>query len=240
MNGRLNKLPVFSLREQVANAIRDAIIEGRFRPGDKIPEQELARELGVSRTPVREAIHILEQQGLVEIRPKFGTFIATLDWQGTYDGLNVRAVLEQLAARQAIERLDPTEWNELGAKLQELVERMLDAERCKDSVRSAELDIEWHTLLIDAAGNECLSRTWRNAGLASLVWAPEREFYPFSEQALARLAVRHKELLTALLGREPDNCAEAIRRHLFIKFDDIREWQEALSPEGGAAKTPEG
>ena len=232
MSRRLNELPQTSLRKRVANAIRDAIIEGQFRPGEKIPEKELAKELGVSRTPVREAIHILEQQGLVEIRPKYGTFIATLDWEGVHDSLSVRTALEQLAVQQAMERLGPEEWNELCAKFRDMLDRMLDAESRGDSVGSAELDIEWHTLLIDAARNECLSRTWRNAGLASLIWSPERETYPFNRQTLARSAVRHKELLTALSKGEPDNCAEAIRDHIFVKLNDIREWQEAASPEG--------
>jgi len=229
---RLNELPRTSLRIRVANAIRDAIIEGQFRPGEKIPEKELAEELGVSRTPVREAVHILEQQGLVEIRPKYGTFIATLDREEIYDSLSVRTVLEQFAVQQAMEHLGPEEWNELCAKFQDILDRMLDAESRGDSVGSAELDIEWHTLLIDAARNECLSRTWRSAGLASLIWSPEREIYPFNQQTLARSAVRHKELLTALRKREPDNCAEAIRSHIFVKLNDIREGQEAVSPEG--------
>jgi DNA-binding GntR family transcriptional regulator len=228
----LNQLPRISLRIRVANAIRDAIIEGKFKPGEKIPEKDLAKELGVSRTPVREAIHILEQQRLVEIRPKHGTFIATLDWEEVQDSLSVRTALEQLAVQQAMERLDPKEWDELCAKFQDVLDRMLDAESREDVVRSTELDIEWHTLLIDAAGNECLSRTWRNAGLSTLVWSPEREIYPFNEPLLLRPAVRHKELLDVLRKREPDNCAEAIRSHIFVKLDDIRESLEAVSQEG--------
>ena len=236
MGHRLNEIPQTSLRIRVANAIRDAIIEGDFKPGEKIPEKELAEELGVSRTPVREAIRILEQQGLVEVRPKYGTFIANLDWQEAHDSLSVRAALEQLAVQQTMERLSPEEWDELCARFQAVVDQMLDAEKRGDSVRSAELDIEWHTLLIDSAQNECLSRTWRNAGLAVLIWSPERETYPLNGQALARPAVRHKELLDALRKREPGRCAEAIRNHIFVKFDDIREWQEATSH----GKTPTG
>ena len=100
----------------------------------------MAKELGVSRTPVREAIHILEQQRLVEIRPKYGTFIAKLDWEEVHDSLSVRTVLEQLAVQQAMERLGSEEWNELCAKLQDVLNRMLDAESREDAVRSVELD----------------------------------------------------------------------------------------------------
>ncbi len=194
----------------------------------------------MSRTPVREAIHILEQQRLVEIRPKHGTFIATLDWEEVQDGLSVRTALEQLAVQQAMERLDPKEWDELCAKFQDVLDRMLDAESQGDVVRGTELDIEWHTLLIDAAGNECLSRTWRNAGLSALIWSPERGIYPFNEQLLLRPAVRHKELLVALRKRDPDNCAEMIRSHIFIKLNDIRESLEAASPDKAPMTETEG
>lgn len=80
MTQRLIKIPQTLLRDQIVNAIRDAIIQGKFKPGEKIPEQELAEQLGVSRTPIREAIRILEQQGLVQPRPKNGTYIARINF----------------------------------------------------------------------------------------------------------------------------------------------------------------
>ncbi len=128
------------LRIEVANAIRDAIIEGELRPGTKIPEAELAQELGVSRTPVREAIRILEQQGLVKSRPTDGTYIAILDREEAHDSLSVRAALEQLAVQQAMDRLGPEEWNELCAKFQDFLDRMSDAVSRKDSVGVTELE----------------------------------------------------------------------------------------------------
>ena len=99
---------------------------------------------------------------------------------------------------------------------------------------------EWHTLLIDVARNECLSRTWRIAGLSTLVWSPEREIYSFNRQFPARPAVRHKKPLDALRKRDPDNCAVEIRNHIFVKLDDIRELQEAASPEGAPMTEAEG
>jgi len=199
MSHNLRKLPRTPLRIKVANSIRDAIIEGELRPGAKIPEAELAQELGVSRTPVREAIRILEQQGLVESRPTDGTYIATLDREEAHDSLSVRAALEQLAVQQAMDRLGPEEWDELCAKFRDFLDRMSDAVSRKDSVGITELDIDWHTLLIDAARNECLSRTWRSAGLAFLVWTQEREIFPFTQERLAVVCDRHKELLATVL-----------------------------------------
>ena len=230
MNYNLGQPQRIPLRIEVANAIRDAIIEGELRPGAKIPEAELARELGVSRTPVREAVRILEQQGLVESRPTDGTYIAVLDREKAHDSLSVRAALEQLALQQAMDRMGLEEWNELCGSLKGLLDRMADAVSRGDSVAVTELDIEWHTLLIDAAQNECLSRTWRSAGLAFLVWTQEREIFPYDQERLAVIHDRHRELLAILCGREPHSIAETIRDHLFVKFDDIREWQKPTTP----------
>ena len=128
---------------------------------------------------------MLEQQGLVEIRPNSGTYIATLDLEEAQDSLRVRVALEQLAVQQAMERLSPEDWDSLCVRFQDVLERMRDAENQADPVAVTELDIEWHTMMIDAAQNECLSRTWRSAGLATFIWSTEREIYPLTQQDLA-------------------------------------------------------
>ena len=234
MNYNLREPKRIPLRIVVANVIRNAIIEGELRPGAKIPEAELAQELGVSRTPVREAVRILEQQGLVKSRPTDGTYIAALDREEAYDSLSVRAALEQLALQQAMDRMGLEEWDGLCTELKGLLDRMSEAVSRGDSVAITELDIEWHTLLIDAARNECLSRTWRSAGLAFLVWTQEREVFPYDQEHLAVIRDRHRELLAVLCAREP-HIAEMIRDHLFIKFDDLRDLQR--SPATAEAQT---
>jgi len=235
MTYRLNKLAHTSLREQIVVAIRNAIIEGKFKAGEKIPEQELAQQLGVSRTPIREAIRILEQQGLLEARPKNGTYIASLNWDEVRDSLHIRIALEEVAVRQAIERLTPQEWDDLCEKLQRLLDGMGEAVTSGDPIAATELDIEWHTLLIDAAGNRYLSRTWRVTGLPFLVWSPEREIYPFTPEKWAVFHSRHEELLAALTGRVPDQCAEAVRSHILRKMSDLDEWLAIEAPMAGEA-----
>jgi DNA-binding GntR family transcriptional regulator len=232
---RLEQIPQSSLRNQVVAAIRDAIIQGKFKPGEKVPEHELAEELGVSRTPIREAIRILEEQGLIETRPKSGTFVARVDWDQASDGLHVRAALEELAVRQAIERLDATEWQAFCATLGQLLEGMKEATATSDGVRATELDIEWHTLVIDAARNRYLSRAWSFVGLPFLIWSPERELYPLSREGWDLFTTRHEELLAALAQRDPDLAAEAIRSHVLTKLRDLEDHasREALRGEAG-------
>jgi DNA-binding GntR family transcriptional regulator len=218
----LTRIPQASLRDQVVEAIRDAIIQGKFRPGEKIPEHDLAQQLGVSRTPIREAIRILEQQGLVETRPKNGTYIAALDREQVKDGLLVRAALEELAVRQALERLEAGEWNRLCDELAELLRGMRAAGKRGDAVGATELDVEWHTLLIDAAANPYLSRAWSVAGLSFLIWAPERELYPLApDDWMGLFESRHQEVLAAFRTGDPDAAAAAVRRHILRKLEDV-------------------
>jgi DNA-binding GntR family transcriptional regulator len=211
-----------SLRDLVVAAIRDAIIQGKLKPGDKIPEAELAEQLGVSRTPIREAIRILEQQGLVRTRPKNGTYIASLDPEELRDSLLVRASLEELAVRQALAQDTEAQWLELCRALEDVVAAMKGALEGGDTIAAIELDTRFHTLLIEGAGNNYLSRTWSVVGLPFLIWAPERELYPLAEEESSiGFTERHGELVTVFRQRDPEACAAAIRSHILRKLVDV-------------------
>ncbi len=208
MEHRLQKIRKNSLKEQVIDAIRDAIIEGKFKPGEKIPELELAKQLGVSRTPIREAIHILEQQGLVLIIPKSGTFVAEVVPKEVRDSLYTRIALEELALRQAIERSNAEEWENLCKKLGCILNSMREAGEKGDTIAATELDIEWHTTLIDAAQNRSLSRVWRATGLQYLIWSPERNLYPLADEKLSDITyTRHRDLFDVIHRKNPDECS---------------------------------
>src|SRR5918992_3136966 len=140
MAGRLAPLAQQSLRERVMLAVRDAVVRGEFRPGERVPEAELAEQLGVSRTPVREALRVLEYQGLVVTRPKNGTFIADPDEAALRHGLSVRACLEQLALREVMINDGPEGWAAMCDQLSGLLDRMADAVRRQDAPGATEAD----------------------------------------------------------------------------------------------------
>lgn len=218
MAGRLRRIPQRALRDRVVDAIRDAVIRGEFRPGEKVPEHELAEQLGVSRTPVREALRILEFQGLLVTRPKNGTYIAKIEPEEARDGLLVRSALEELAVRQAIERLG-VGWDKVCDGLQELLEGMREAIAGGDQVAATEFDIRWHARLVDAADNRQLSHTWRMAGSPLLIWSPEVEQYPLAIEEWAGAVDRHAQLLDVLRGADLDACVHALREHIMSKVD---------------------
>ncbi|HUB39721.1 MAG TPA: GntR family transcriptional regulator [Streptosporangiaceae bacterium] len=207
-----------TLRDDVVRAIRDAIIQGRLRPGEKVPEEELAQQLRVSRTPVREAIRVLEGQGLVLVRPKRGTYIAMPDREDAADGLAVRIALEELAVAQAIERLTESEWDDLCDQLESILAQMAGTLTEANAIRGVELDIEFHATVIRAARNRHLWRSWHAVGIPFLVWSPERGMYPTSEPDIVK---RHRYLLDAIRSKELARCADAIRSHIERKLADI-------------------
>ncbi len=217
----LDKLQKVSLREQILNMIRNAIITGKFKAGEKIPEQDLAEQLGVSRTPIREAIRVLEQQGLLEIRPQNGTYVASLNREEAIDGLYVRAALEELAVRQSIERLSMAEWDALCDQYQQLLAEGRGAVAQNDPVAGIDFDTQWHELLVDAARNKSLSRAWRMTGVANLIWAFEFDLYPMDKNAYTAWVVRHEELLEAFRERDVEVGVAAIRFHILRKASDL-------------------
>jgi DNA-binding GntR family transcriptional regulator len=223
MAPRLKKIQQNSLRDQVIVAIRDAVIQGEFKPGEKIHEQALSELLGVSRTPIREAIAILEQQGLVQIIPKRGTFVARVDLEELKDKLYIRSAMEQLAIRQAVERLNSEQWLNLCEILKHMLLDMKEMVEKGDVIAANELDIKWHKILVDAAQNRHLSRFWIVMGLQDLVWSPERDLYPLTQEKwLDMLYIRHMELLEVLLRKNVDECCRAIDLHIVRKFIDLQ------------------
>lgn len=197
-------------------------MQGRLRPGQKIPEHDLANQLGVSRTPIREALRVLEQQHLVETRPKRGTFIRQIDDREVRDGLAVRVALEEVAVRQVVARLSDEEWRIFIESASGIVAAMGEAIAEGDPVTATELDVEFHTQLIDAADNIYLSSTWRLVGLPTLVWSPERELYPQElDDMIVGYSQRHQDVLEALRTRDPEIASKAVRDHIALKIEDI-------------------
>ena len=94
------------LREVVFNTLRKAIIEGEFQPGERLMEVTIANKLGVSRTPVREAIRMLELEGLVKMVPRKGAEVADITVKDLKDALEVRMAIESLSVKLACERID--------------------------------------------------------------------------------------------------------------------------------------
>lgn len=223
----------FQTKNELAfSLLRDAIVSGELSPGQWIPVEEWAERLGVSQTPVREALRRLEAQGLVEIHVHRGARVTTRTHQHLLETYHMRAALESLAARLAVERLSDEEFADLLQTVESITEEMDQAERAGDMslVRSKNRDL--HMAIYRAAGMPRLYLLIEN------LWAT----YPFDTLSLlpgrpAEAMKEHRKLLEAIRTRDPDTVAEAMGQHMksaqriLMEVDLTELAQEQLSAE---------
>lgn len=186
-----------TLRKNIRAYIHQQIVSGRFRAGDRVVETQLAKELGVSQAPVREAILELVAMGLLEERPYSGSFVRRITAEDIEDIYNTRAFIDEYAARQAAKRVTPEQLAEMEALLRE----MDAAENPGDFV---EKDMAFHALVVDAAGSPSLKRMWEGLRLAE--WTGLS--VAVTRNSLRELAEQHWQIFR-LLERHADHTAGA-------------------------------
>ncbi len=193
------------VREAAYERLKRAITEGEFLPGDRLAEPELATRLGVSRTPVREAIQRLAQEGLVELLPGRGARVKRLSPLEVAEVYEVRSAIEAEAARLAAERATDAEIASL-ARLQARIEA-LDPD---DHKAQTEADLAFHAALVEAAHNRRLGEFFHSLdALLALIKRYSRD----QNQSPATLA-EHRSIVEALRARDPEAAACAVRRHV--------------------------
>lgn len=146
------------LRELVLDAIRQAINSGSLKPGERLMEIQLAEELGVSRTPIREALRKLELEGFIVMMPRRGAYVADISFKDIADVYEIRAALEGLAAALAAERITDEELEEM----ERLLAGKANAVANNDIPRLIEVDTEFHDLIYEASRNDRLTAIINN------------------------------------------------------------------------------
>lgn len=146
------------LREIVFEHLREAIVKGKLRPGERLMEMQLADDMGVSRTPVREAIRKLELEGLVIMVPRRGAYVADLSIKDVAETFEIRSALEALAAGLAAERITAEESEEM----ERILVRISSAVEAGDFKQTVDLDEQYHNLLYRASHNDRLMQILSN------------------------------------------------------------------------------
>ncbi|MBE3586904.1 MAG: GntR family transcriptional regulator [Thermoanaerobacter sp.] len=201
------------LRELVFESLREAIIQGRLKPGERLMEIQLAEEMGVSRTPVREAIRKLELEGFVVMVPRKGAYVAGISVKDIVDVFEVRAALEALAAGLAAERITDEELEELEralVKTYEVGENNLDA--------LVETDTAFHELIYKASRNERLVQIITNLAdqiqrfRATSLAQPGRTRHALEEhkQIVEAISERNVELAQILAREHIENAEQSL------------------------------
>ncbi|GGY06461.1 GntR family transcriptional regulator [Litchfieldella qijiaojingensis] len=203
-----------NLVEQVADVLTEAIIARRLEPGERLSEVQLARDMGVSRAPVREAARLLESRGLLVSRPRRGFFVRELDSDDLADVFDLRLCLERHAFQLLAARFTP----EMHDALHRQVEIMCDVAKEGDDGRKIEEDLRFHRLVFEFAGNRRLLKAFDDLShelrlCMALIGRTHAD--PDS------IVTSHWALVEALASGEADNCRAAVDYHIGVARDYV-------------------
>jgi len=196
-----------TLHEEVLERLRDMIIEGRLEPGQRINEGQLGAQLGVSRTPLREAIKTLASEGLVEILPAKGAIVRKFTAKDLAQILQVLKTLEQLGGRMACELASDATIQAINA----LHERMLALYKSNNRLEYFKLNQAIHSAIVAASGNPVLMEMHETlqARIKRLRFIGNE-----GPQKWAGAVAEHEEMMAALLKRDADALLDVIGRHM--------------------------
>lgn len=195
------------LRDVVFNTLRQAILIGELKPGERLMEIHLADRLGVSRTPIREAIRKLELEGLVVMIPRKGAQVAKITEKNLKDVLEVRRALDMLAVRLACERMNEEDKAALGKACDEFAKVV----KSNDTKEITEADVRFHDVILKSTGNDRLIQLVNN--LAEQMYRYRLEYIKDSAYH-DRLVKEHEVIYQAIMDKDVEKAAAAVVLHI--------------------------
>lgn len=204
---QLNMDEYLPLRDVVFNTLRQAILRGELKPGERLMEIQLANKLGVSRTPIREAIRKLELEGLVLMIPRRGAEVAEITEKSLRDVLEVRGALEELAVKLACQKITDAQIQEL-----RVAEKAFElALQSGDVTTYAEADVKFHDVIYLATDNQRLIQLLSNLREQMYRYRVE---YLKREEAHETLLIEHKRIIETIAKRDMDAAVDAVCQHI--------------------------
>ncbi|GAB3561468.1 GntR family transcriptional regulator [Amycolatopsis endophytica] len=193
------------LSDKVKRLVLDRIIHGHYKPGERVVEFQLSKELGISQSPVRDALRELAAIGVITMHARRGARVRMPSAKELADVSQVRAEIDGLAARLAVARMSPASLS----SLRELVDDMLDKLADGDFPAVTDADVRFHEIIVQASGNRALEQTFSQ--LAPFA----RTFLTLTlpDVDVREIVLEHQGILEALTAGDADGAAEAARRH---------------------------
>jgi len=204
------------LAQEVASDIKRAIVNGMIKPGEKINETQIARDMGISRSPVREALHMLKKEEVVVSIPYKGTFVNLLGKKDIEDMYIIRGLLEAYAIEKVIENKNEKILRCLKKNVED-IEKDVEKKQLQDLVSK---DIEFHRNICLFSGNKKLIDIWEGFQTQIEVLINlESGFY----ERFQLLAVEHRELLSLIIEGKAREAQEKIKAHILQALDFLKE-----------------
>ena len=197
----------FSLTDEIADIIRDRILKGEYEIGAKIKETQIAAELRVSRSPIREAFKQLENEGLIDYIPNRGCFAKGFTQQDVDDIYAVREALERLAVERAVERITEAEMREL----EEEWDLMEFYAKKKDAQKVLELNSTFHDRIYASTRSRFMAQVLRS--YKSYINKTRKSVF-YDETYLMAILKEHREILEAIKSRDKERAVRAVSEHL--------------------------
>lgn len=219
----------------IAERLRAAILNGLFGPGERLPEEQLAKAMGVSRGPVREALVKLEREGLIVIRRNRGAFVARLSREDLDEVYTLRVAIERLAVQRFIANASEADID----RLQSVVDRI--AELIKRGIteqEAAERDLEFHDIIYRAGGHRRLYEIWATLKPQIHVLLLNRNVA--DDDFRDMVVSSHQVILDAMRTRDEERAIELTMDHLLGSYSRVRESHSARAIADGHSLAPDG
>jgi DNA-binding GntR family transcriptional regulator len=214
MESAIYKIQVKTLHQEVAQQIQEMIYSGELLKGQKINEKQLSEMLGVSRTPIREALRILNSEGLIDLVPHKGPFVSEFTAKEIKDMFEVMSVLEGTAARQATVNMTSEQFSRIESLHKELEIHY----RNKDHKRYLEINNVLHLFVQEIAGNKALNSVVRGLRQKILIYRHKQLYQP---KRFSRSIQEHRDLLHAFLLRDSSLAEVIMRQHLIAQSEAL-------------------
>ncbi len=203
------------LRDVVFQTLRAAILKGDLKPGERLMELQLAAKLGVSRTPIREAIRMLEQEGLAITIPRKGAEVARMTEKDVDDVLQIRCALEELAVRSSCVYITQADIENLEVAR----DKFRESTETDDITAIAKADEDFHNVLYNASKNPKLQTLLNN--LREQMYRYRVEYLKDSS-VYSQLIAEHDALYEAIMSRNAEEAASITRRHLQNQTEGVK------------------
>ena len=206
-NFKVNMNEYLPLRDVVFNTLRQAILRGELKPGERLMEIQLANKLGVSRAPIREAIRKLELEGLVLMIPRKGAEVAEITEKSLRDVLEVRRALEELSVQLACEKITKEEIREL----ERVAKEFQQVVKSSDITEIAEVDVRFHDIIYTATDNQKLIQLLNNLREQMYRYRVE---YLKRDGVFPQLIAEHEAIIRHIENNEKEKATEVMCRHI--------------------------
>ncbi|MDJ0944520.1 MAG: GntR family transcriptional regulator [Kiloniellales bacterium] len=212
--GHAERIERRSLHDEVVGRLRDMILKGELRPGERIPERVLCERFGISRTPLREALKVLATEGLIDLLPNRGAAVSRISAAGLREAFQVMGALEALGGELACARITDAEV----AAIRRLHERMVGHHRAGRLNDYFALNQAIHEAILAAADNQMLAELYgRLRGQVQRA----RFAANLSESRWRQAVAEHEEMMAALDARDAEKLGRILKRHLRNKFETL-------------------